>query len=405
MLNQLLLTLVILLGTKEPLVLYPYTDYTPILVWNLAVHPEEAKPDIAIKVGDKCPICNGQGWLGDGTIKNPCSHCKADGRVDTGDPILAGESSNEPTSLGNNDRVTSSVSSEPDIPLSTQTEVVDDSDTYATPQETVDRILAYLQPKPNEIFLDLGSGDGRVAITAAKTYGCNAIGIEKDPNRITLATKNTEKAGVSDKVHFIEGDFTTTEWPYADVGYVYLFPEDLALIKDKLLSLDRFASFSHQVPSLPMYQKDDFFYWDSDKVFTWYNGRTYTGRHCSKAGCSMCATIQRGLDAQKSPRKLALSTASQTPTEWEKKDPPLSVPLSSPEKTWSFSYQGSIYYYQSDIDKFVSTSGKKYQVNLTKDEWIKEGSINICTYDSQGNETSCTNCKLYQVIAPTRLLR
>lgn len=173
---------------------------------------------------------------------------------------------------------------------------------YATPQHLVDGILAYLKPLPKEVFLDIGSGDGRVVITAAKNYGCHSIGIEQDPSKIALAQENAEKAGVSHLVTFIQGDFHTVQWPRADVGYVYLFSEDLSQIRTKLLSLDRFVSFAHQVPSLPMYSlfQGEAYFWDYNKVFTYYNGRVYTSPVCNKPTCTMDNYIRRQLAYQRS---------------------------------------------------------------------------------------------------------
>jgi SAM-dependent methyltransferase len=179
---------------------------------------------------------------------------------------------------------------------------VQTADQYATPQASIDRMLSVLNPQPHETFLDVGSGDGRAVITAAKNYGCYAIGIEIDPDRIQLAYANAEEAGVANQVEFIQGDFKQIEWPQADVGFVYLFPEDLYDIRNRLLGLDRFASYVHQVPNLPMYSKDngDFYLWDYNDVFTVWNGRTYQGPPCSKPGCTMCNSIRASIAEQKS---------------------------------------------------------------------------------------------------------
>ena len=70
-----------------------------------------------------------------------------------------------------------------------------------TPQEVVDRMLELAQVKKGDVVYDLGSGDGRIVVTAAKKYGVRAIGFEIDPERIKESTENIKKAGVG---HLVE---------------------------------------------------------------------------------------------------------------------------------------------------------------------------------------------------------
>lgn len=179
---------------------------------------------------------------------------------------------------------------------------------YATPQDSVDRMLAQLKPQSSEVFLDVGSGDGRVVIAAARDYGCRAYGIERDHDRVLLARRNAEAAGVSDLVTIIEGDFNEVDWPDADVGFAYLFPVDLAPIRDKLLRLDRFATFAHQVPDLPMWSYgEDFYVWDYDQAFVMWQGQARTGRVCNRPNCTMCNAIAAGVSEQRSHRQSELA--------------------------------------------------------------------------------------------------
>jgi SAM-dependent methyltransferase/glutaredoxin len=182
--------------------------------------------------------------------------------------------------------------------------IVDDSDQYATPQVLVDKILRYLNPQPHETFIDPGCGDGRALIAAAKQYGCQSIGIEVDPGRVALARKNAEVAGVADKVTIIEADFKTIDWPAADVGYAYLFPEDLKPIRNKLLTLDRFACFAHKVPALPMHNVGNRFYtWQHSRVFAWWDGNAYYSRPNAGCNCPMCQSVVASLTEQRSHRR------------------------------------------------------------------------------------------------------
>lgn len=93
-----------------------------------------------------------------------------------------------------------------------------------TPQEVVDAMLKMAQVGPNDVLYDLGSGDGRIPITAAKVYGIRAVGIDIDPQRIREANENARVAGVSDKVRFLNQDLFTTDISQATVVTLYLLP-------------------------------------------------------------------------------------------------------------------------------------------------------------------------------------
>ena len=93
-----------------------------------------------------------------------------------------------------------------------------------TPQEVVDAMLRVAQVGPNDIVYDLGSGDGRIPITAARTVGARGVGIDIDPQRIREANANARAAGVADKVRFLNQDLFTTDISEATVVTLYLLP-------------------------------------------------------------------------------------------------------------------------------------------------------------------------------------
>src|SRR5678810_1455065 len=93
-----------------------------------------------------------------------------------------------------------------------------------TPQEVVDVMLKLAKVTKNDVVYDLGSGDGRIPITAAKTYGARAVGIDIDPQRIREANENLKIAGVSDRVKFLNQDLFTTDISGATVVTLYLLP-------------------------------------------------------------------------------------------------------------------------------------------------------------------------------------
>jgi predicted RNA methylase len=93
-----------------------------------------------------------------------------------------------------------------------------------TPQEVVDAMLKLANVTSKDVVYDLGSGDGRIPITAAKNYGARAIGIDIDPQRIKEANENLKAAGVGDKVKFMNADLFETNLSEATVVTLYLLP-------------------------------------------------------------------------------------------------------------------------------------------------------------------------------------
>lgn len=91
-----------------------------------------------------------------------------------------------------------------------------------TPQDVVDRMLALGQVTSTDIVYDLGSGDGRIVITAAKKYGARGVGIDIDPERIAESRRNARDAGVTALVEFRRGDILQADVSKATVVTLYL---------------------------------------------------------------------------------------------------------------------------------------------------------------------------------------
>src|SRR3954462_3117957 len=94
-----------------------------------------------------------------------------------------------------------------------------------TPPDVVEEMLKIAEVKKGDVLYDLGSGDGRIAVTAAKKYGIRAVGIDVDPERIREATENARKAGVSSLVEFRREDLFKADIREATVVTLYLLPE------------------------------------------------------------------------------------------------------------------------------------------------------------------------------------
>ena len=93
-----------------------------------------------------------------------------------------------------------------------------------TPEEVVEAMLQVAKVTKNDVVYDLGTGDGRIPVTAAKKYGARGVGIDIDPQRIKDATENVTKNGVGDRVRIIQGDLFETNISEATVVTLYLLP-------------------------------------------------------------------------------------------------------------------------------------------------------------------------------------
>jgi precorrin-6B methylase 2 len=105
-----------------------------------------------------------------------------------------------------------------------------------TPQELVNKMLEIAKVTPADFVIDLGSGDGRTVITAAK-LGARAIGIEYNPDMVALSKENAKKEGVSDKTEFIKADLYETDLSKATVITMFLLPEINLKLRPRLLDL------------------------------------------------------------------------------------------------------------------------------------------------------------------------
>jgi SAM-dependent methyltransferase len=106
-----------------------------------------------------------------------------------------------------------------------------------TPQPVVDAMLKLANVGKNDVLYDLGSGDGRIPVTAAQRFGTRGVGIDINPERIAEANQNAQKAGVTDRVQFRQQDLFQTDLSGASVVSLYLLPEVNLKLRPTLLRL------------------------------------------------------------------------------------------------------------------------------------------------------------------------
>ncbi len=138
-----------------------------------------------------------------------------------------------------------------------------------TPESVVEKMLEMAQVGPGDYVIDLGSGDGRIVIAAAKR-GAYGHGIDLDPRRIKEARENAKKAGVEDKVIFIEGNIFDADFSRASVVTMYLLNSVNIQLRPYLLKNLKPASrlVSHDF-DMGNWKPDQFFREETSDIYFW----------------------------------------------------------------------------------------------------------------------------------------
>jgi precorrin-6B methylase 2 len=139
-----------------------------------------------------------------------------------------------------------------------------------TPQTVVDKMLDMAKVTPQDFVMDLGSGDGRTVITAAKR-GARAVGIEYNPDMVELSKQNAAKAGVTAKATFMKADLYETDLSKATVITMFLLPDINMKLRPKILNLKP----GTRIVSNTFTMKD----WEADETATVTND-------CSSSWCT-----------------------------------------------------------------------------------------------------------------------
>lgn len=105
-----------------------------------------------------------------------------------------------------------------------------------TPDDVVQRMLRLARVTPSDVVYDLGCGDGRIVITAAKRYGVRGTGVDIDPERIREANENARKAGVAGRVRFVNEDLFQIDFSDATVVTLYLLPRLNLQLRPRLIN-------------------------------------------------------------------------------------------------------------------------------------------------------------------------
>jgi len=107
-----------------------------------------------------------------------------------------------------------------------------------SPHDVVRRMLSLADPRPDELLIDLGSGDGRIVIAASRDYRCRSIGVEIDRELIDYSRGRISRLGLHN-ARIVEADLHRYDFTNADVVTLYLLPKTLEILKPKILKLKR----------------------------------------------------------------------------------------------------------------------------------------------------------------------
>lgn len=153
-----------------------------------------------------------------------------------------------------------------------------------TPDEVVDRMLRMAQVTAGDYVIDLGAGDGKIAIAAAKKFGARALGIEYNPDMAKHAQRNAEKAGVAGRAKIVQGDIFVSDFSQATVITMYLLPALNIKLRPQILSMrpgTRVVSHSFNMED---WEADETSSMDGRRAYLWIVPASVMGNWILEAG-------------------------------------------------------------------------------------------------------------------------
>lgn len=141
----------------------------------------------------------------------------------------------------------------------------------STPQAVVDRMLEMAKVGPRDVVYDLGCGDGRIVITAARVRGARGVGIDLDPKRIEEANANLKAAGMEGRGKFVQADIFHSDFTEASVVMLYLLPEVNVALRPQLWRQLKLGTrvVSHAFEMAPEWPPEASDSVDGHKIYMW----------------------------------------------------------------------------------------------------------------------------------------
>jgi precorrin-6B methylase 2 len=153
-----------------------------------------------------------------------------------------------------------------------------------TPDEVVDRMLTMAQVTPNDLVYDLGAGNGKIAIAAAKKFGARAVGVEYNPEMARHAQGNVEKAGAAGKARIVQGDIFATDFTQATVVTMYLLPGLNMKLRPQLLAMRPGTRIVSHSFTMEDWEADETSSMDGRRAYFWVVPASVHGGWALEAG-------------------------------------------------------------------------------------------------------------------------
>jgi hypothetical protein len=147
-----------------------------------------------------------------------------------------------------------------------------------TPDAMVTRMLEAAKTTRFDTVYDLGAGEGRIPIAAAKQFGATAVGIEYDAKLAALAKRNAERAGVGDKVKIVQGDIFKEDFSKATVVTLYLLPDLNYQLRPQLLAMKPGTRVVSHMWDMGEWEPDEAFGVEGSEAFLWIVPARVAGR-------------------------------------------------------------------------------------------------------------------------------
>jgi SAM-dependent methyltransferase len=147
-----------------------------------------------------------------------------------------------------------------------------------TPEAVIPRMLELARVSKGDLVVDLGAGEGRIPIAAARQFGARAVGIEYDGKLAALARRNAERAGVSDRVTIVQGDIFKEDWSKATVVTLYLLPDLNYQLRPQLLKMKPGTRVVSHMWDMGEWEPDEAVVQGESEAFLWVVPAPVAGR-------------------------------------------------------------------------------------------------------------------------------
>jgi hypothetical protein len=147
-----------------------------------------------------------------------------------------------------------------------------------TPDSLVTKMLQAARTTENDVVYDLGAGEGKIPIAAAREFKARAVGIEYNPDMAALAKRNSERAGVADKVKIIAGDIFENDFSEATVVTLYLLPDLNLKLRPTILKMKPGTRVVSHAFNMRDWEPDDVIYDSEREAFLWIVPATVAGK-------------------------------------------------------------------------------------------------------------------------------